>query len=117
MSTRATAGGSGWRDRGHVGAELIRPCKEASPNVLLWLSVLVTTTFTAPAACAPVVAVIVVLFTTVTLLAAVPPSVNVAPARNPVPLTVTPVPPTVVPDVGLIHLTVGAGFPPPPAIS
>ena len=71
---------------------------------------LVTTTFTAPAACAGVVAVIDVLLTTVTLVAAVPPSVTVAPARKPVPVIVTGVPPAVVPDGGAIELTVGAGF-------
>jgi len=61
-----------------------------------------------------VVAVIDVLLTTVTPVANVPPSWTVAPARKPVPLMVTAVPPLVVPDVGLIALTVGAGFPPPP---
>ena len=79
-------------------------------NVPLWASVLVTTTFTAPAACAAVVAVIDVLLTTVTLVAAVPPRLTVAPARKPVPVIVTGVPPAVVPDVGEIALTVGAGF-------
>ena len=44
------------------------------------LSVLVTTTFTAPAACAGVVAVIDVLPTTVTAVAAVPPGVHVDPS-------------------------------------
>ena len=51
-----------------------------------------------------------VLLTTVTLVAAVPPRVTVAPARKPVPVMVTAVPPAVVPDVGEIELTVGAGF-------
>ena len=71
---------------------------------------MVTTTLTAPAACAAVVAVIDVLFTTVTPVAAVPPRLTVAPAKNPVPVIVTGVPPAVVPDVGVIPVTVGAGF-------
>ena len=81
-------------------------------NVPLWASVFVTTTFTVPATCAAVVAVIVVVFTTLTPLAAVPPRLTVAPARKPVPVIVTAVPPAVVPDVGEIDVTVGAGFPP-----
>ena len=79
----------------------------------LWASVLVTTTLTAPAACAGVVAVIDVLLTTVTPVAAVPPSFTVAPARKPVPVIVTAVPPLAVPEFGVIELTVGAGLPPP----
>ena len=70
---------------------------------------LVTTTSTAPAACAAVVAVIVVLFLTLTPVADVPPNFTVAPVRKPVPLMVTGVPPAVVPEVGEIELTVGAG--------
>ena len=79
-------------------------------RVSVWLSILVTTTFTAPAECAGVVAVIDVLLATVTPVAAVPPRVTVAPARKPVPVIVTGVPPAVVPDVGEIELTVGAGL-------
>ena len=71
---------------------------------------LVTTTLTAPAACAGVVAVIDVLLTTVTPVAAVPPSFTVAPARKPVPVMVTAVPPFAVPELGVIALTVGAGL-------
>jgi hypothetical protein len=52
--------------------------------------------------------VIVVAFTTTTLLAAVPPNVTVAPAAKFVPVIVTPVPPVVGPLVGLTLLTVGA---------
>src|SRR3984893_9136160 len=78
-------------------------------RVPLWLSVLVTTTFTAPAAWAAVVAVIEVLLTTVTVLAAVPPTVTVAPERKPVPLMVTAVPPLTDPAPGEIAVTVGAG--------
>ena len=73
-------------------------------------SVLVTTTLVAPAACAGVVAAIVVLFTTVTAVAEVPPSFTVAPARYPVPLMVTAVAPLMVPELGVIEVTVGAGF-------
>ncbi len=62
----------------------------------------VTATSTAPAACAGVVAVMVVALTTVTLVAGTPPNVTaVAPVRL-VPVMVTLVPPTVVPLVGLI---------------
>ena len=75
------------------------------------VSVLVTTTLTAPAAWAGAVAVIVVLFTTVTPGADVPPSLTVAPARKPVPLMVTAVPPVEGPVFGVIDVTVGAGFP------
>ena len=64
----------------------------------------------APAACAGVVAVIEVLFTTVTPVAAVPPSLTVAPARKPVPVRVTAVPPLAVPVLGVIEVTVGAGL-------
>ena len=79
-------------------------------KVPLWASVLVTTTPTAPAAWAAVVAVMVVLFATVTLVAAVPPSFTVAPARKPVPVMLTAVPPAVVPELGAIVVTVGAGL-------
>ena len=67
----------------------------------------VTVTVTAPAAWAGVVPVIVVLFTTVTLVAAVPPNVTVAPAAKFVPVIVTAVPPAVVPLFGETLLTVG----------
>ena len=73
----------------------------------LWPSELVTTTFTTPAAWAAVVAVSEVLLTTVTLVAAVPPRLTVAPAAKPVPVTVTAVPPLLVPELGEIALTVG----------
>jgi hypothetical protein len=55
-----------------------------------------------------VVAVIVVLFTTVTPVAAVPPKVTVAPAAKFVPVMVTAVPPAGGPLLGLTLLTVGA---------
>src|ERR1700730_1074745 len=84
-------------------------------RVPLWVSVLVTTTFTAPAAWAGVVAVIEVLFTTVTVLAAVPPTVTVAPDRKPVPVMVTAVPPWRAPERGEIAGTGGGREPGPPA--
>ncbi len=64
---------------------------------------------TAPAPCAGVVAVIVVLLTTLTFVAAVKPILTLAPATKPVPLIVTEVPPAVVPEFGEMPLTVGAG--------
>jgi len=67
------------------------------------------TTVTAPAVCAGAVAVIEVLFTTTTLVTAVPPSFTVAPAENPVPITVTEVPPLTDPEFGDTEVTVGAG--------
>src|SRR5580704_6841085 len=69
----------------------------------------VTVTVTAPALPAGVVAVIVVLFTTTTFVAAVLPTVTVAPATKFVPVIVTAVPPAVVPLFGLTPLTVGTG--------
>jgi hypothetical protein len=72
-----------------------------------------TTTLTAPAACAGAVAVIEVLLTTVTLLAAVPPKLTVAPATKFAPVTVTAVPPLLDPELGEIELTVGAKPPVP----
>ena len=71
---------------------------------------MVTTTLTAPAACAAVVAVIDVPLTTFTPVAAVPPRFTAAPARKPVPVMVTGVPPETVPVLGKIEVTVGAGF-------
>jgi len=56
------------------------------------------------------VAVIEVLLTTVTPVAAVPPRLTVAPAKKPVPVMLTVVPPAVVPEAGEIELTVGAGL-------
>jgi hypothetical protein len=63
--------------------------------------VFVTTTFTAPTPCAGVRAVMVVLFTTTTLVAADPPKVTDAPVRKPVPVRVTGVPPEARPKAGL----------------
>ena len=67
----------------------------------------VTVTVTAPALPAGVVAVMVVPFTTTTLLAAVGPNVTVAPAAKFVPVIVTAVPPAVDPLLGETLLTVG----------
>jgi len=66
----------------------------------------VTTTLTAPTAWAGVLAVMLVVLTTVTPVAAVPPNVTVAPETNPVPVMVTAVPPAVVPEVGETAVTV-----------
>ena len=68
----------------------------------------VTVTVTAPALPAGVVAVIDVLFTTTTLVAAVAPNFTVAPAAKFVPVIVTAVPPAAGPLFGLTLLTVGA---------
>jgi hypothetical protein len=78
-------------------------------NVLLWLSGFVTTMLTDPAACAPVVAVIVVAETRTTFVAATPPIDTVAPVVKPVPVIVTGVPPKVGPDPGAIEDTTGGG--------
>jgi hypothetical protein len=68
----------------------------------------VTVTVTAPALpTAGVAAVIVVLFTTVTPVAAVLPNFTVAPVAKFVPVIVTDVPPAVDPVFGLTLLTVG----------
>jgi len=77
-------------------------------HVPLWLSRLVTTTFTAPTACAVVVPVMLVALTVVTV-SAEPPSDTVAPATKPVPAMVTAVPPSVDPLLGVTEVTVGAG--------
>ena len=62
------------------------------------------------AAWAGVVAVIAFPFTTVTLVAEVPPSFNVAPVRKPVPVIAIAVQPLIVPETGEIAVTVGAGL-------
>ena len=68
---------------------------------------LVTTTLTEPLACTGVVALIEVLPTTVTEVAAVPPKLTVPPEANPVPEIETAVPPAVGPDTGETLLTIG----------
>lgn len=72
------------------------------------MSVFVTTTLVAPAACAPVFAVIEADETTTTLVAAVPPIATVAPVTKPVPVIVTASPPTSRPLDGAIDVIVGA---------
>ena len=69
----------------------------------------VTVTVTAPAVPAGVVAVIDVLLTTTTLVAAILPNVTVAPVAKLVPVMVTDVPPATTPLFGLTLLTVGDG--------
>src|SRR5579872_2889025 len=68
---------------------------------------LVTVTVTAPALPAGVVAVMDVLFTTTTLVAAADPNVTVAPDAKFVPVIVTPVPPAAGPLLGDTPVTVG----------
>ena len=67
----------------------------------------VTVTVTAPALPAGVVAVMVVLFTTTTLVAAALPKVTVAPVAKFVPVIVTAVPPATGPLFGDTPVTVG----------
>jgi hypothetical protein len=67
----------------------------------------VTVTVTAPALPAGVVAVMEVLLTRVTLVAAVPPNVTVASAPKFVPVIVTAVPPAIEPLFGDTLVTVG----------
>ena len=82
-------------------------------SVPVCVSGLVTVTLTAPAACAGVVAVIVVLFTTGAPVAAFPPMLTVAPNAKLVPVIVTIEPPVVGPLPGETLLTTGAGAGPP----
>jgi hypothetical protein len=67
----------------------------------------VTVTFTAPAACAVVVPVIALALMVATV-SADPPKETVAPLWNPLPLTVTDVPPAVGPLFGVTDATAGA---------
>ena len=67
----------------------------------------VTATLTRPAACAEVVPVIVVALTVETA-SAEPPNETAAPVWNPVPFTVTDVPPALGPLFGVTEVTVGA---------
>jgi hypothetical protein len=83
-----------------------------NPLVRLPLSplLLVTVTVTAPALPTGVVAVIDVLLTTTTLVAAVAPNFTVAPATKFVPAIVTAVPPAGRPLLGATLLTVGGAM-------
>jgi hypothetical protein len=76
-------------------------------HVPLCESGFVTVTFTAPAACAVVVPVILVALI-VEMVSVDPPSETVAPVWKSAPVIVTAVPPRVEPVVGLIDVTVGA---------
>jgi hypothetical protein len=89
---------------GAVGEVYVNPLL----RMPLCVSGFVTLTATAPALPGGVVAVIVVLFTTATLVAAVAPNVTVAPAAKFAPVTVTAVPPAVDPLFGLTLLGKGA---------
>ena len=67
-----------------------------------------TTTSSLPALVAAVVALISVAETTVTAVASLP-ILTVAGETKPVPLMMTAVPPAVLPEVGVMLLTVGGG--------
>jgi len=78
------------------------PARVADPPIV------VTTTSRAPVVPAGVVAVIEVALIMVTPVAAVPPTVTVAPLTKPVPVMVTEVPPVVDPEKGEMLVTIGA---------
>ena len=80
----------------------------AEVRALVWVPT-VTMTSTGPATWAGVVAVIDVAVTTVTVIAAVPPTLTVAPVAKFVPVITIGMPPAVVPLGGLTALTVGGG--------
>ena len=87
-------------------------------NVALCPFEFVTPMLTGPAACAGTVAVIEVLLTTVTFVAALVSNFTVAPALKFVPLILTDVPPAVDPELGETDVNVGGcgcGVPPPDA--
>ena len=74
---------------------------------LLVPKAVVTSTLAVPALPAGVVAVMVVAFTTVTAVAAMPPIETAVAPVNPVPVMVTDCPPASGPDDGLMDVTVG----------
>ena len=76
-------------------------------SVALNPSGLVTTTFTTPATCAGAFAVIKLLLTTLTLVAAALSNLIVVPATNLLPLILTAVPPAVEPEFGETELIDG----------
>src|SRR5512140_1095494 len=88
-----------------VGATPV-PYVYPATRVYPWVPFFIVTS-TSPSACAPVVAVIVVAFTTVTPVAATPPIVTDAPPAKPVPVIVTPVPPAAGPVFGEMAVTTG----------
>jgi hypothetical protein len=94
----------GVTDAGTGGARYVKQ----PPHVPDCVSGFVTTTLTAPAACAVVAPVIAVAVMFV-IVSADPPNDAVAPAWKPEPLTVTEVPPEVRPLEGATEETVGAG--------
>ena len=95
---------------GAIGGSLrVESAPGRGTKILGTIPLTVTTTSAGPAGCAGVVALICVALTTLTPVAADPPTVAVAPAAKPVPVIVIGVPPAVGPDVGLTALTVGGG--------
>ena len=82
-----------------------RPNRKPPASVASVASGLVTTTSAGPAACAPAVATIVSVFTTVIPVAGTPPIVTVAPCRKYAPVIVTGVPPVVRATGGSMTLT------------
>jgi hypothetical protein len=76
-------------------------------HVAVCASGFVTTTFTAPAPCEVVVPLMLVELN-VDTVSAEPPNETVAPLWNPLPFTVTEVPPAVGPLFGVTDVTVGA---------
>jgi len=84
------------------------PYVKSSPAVFPFVPAgVVTVTSTVPAECAGVVAVIVVLFTTVNVVAFVPPNFTAVAPVNPVPTIVTAVPPATGPVPGVTDVIVG----------
>lgn len=79
-------------------------------RLVIWLSPLVNAMSVGLAPWAEVMHVTVVVLTTTGELQLDPPKVSVAPARKPVPRTVTAVPPVVCPMLGVMLVTVGGGF-------
>src|SRR5437867_7993956 len=77
------------------------------PQVPVCVSTLLTTTSKVPAACAGVIAVMLVALMTTTLVAALPPKLTVSGPTKSLPVTVTAVPPAVEPLVGATAVAVG----------
>src|SRR5262245_61563843 len=94
-----TVGGGG-------GATYVNP----PASVAVCISGFVTTTSTAPAACTPLVAVIVAGLTTRRLVTGIPPIVTDAPVTKFEPPIDTFVPPLVEPALGIIEETVTGGI-------
>lgn len=77
-------------------------------SVTVCWSAFITTTETAPAACAGAAAVSVVALFTTTPVAAVPPIMTVVPGPKPVPVMVNTVPPAMPPAFGIMLVITGA---------